>query len=208
MKIYRRLILITVLISFVTACGGGHDTTYTSYSSQSTGIVQIENNNSSLSIYEFNFSPFEQSTWGTNQLSSSLLAGLSFDITSVPTGSYDARALVKGLYSSYSTYLYNISVFEDDIVTAVSTDSGYTGSLKIVNGTVDAKITAIYVSPTTSSFWKESQINSEVVPSGSIHLFDIDTRLYDVKVVWDVGPDSFYYDKNIESLTLLTLTVS
>lgn len=208
MKVYRRVLLISALISFVTACGGGHGTTYTNSSSQPTGIVEIENNNSSLSIYEFNFSPSDQSTWGANQLSSPLIAGLSFDIHAVPTGSYDARAIVKGLYSTYSTYLHGVSVFEGDVVTAVSTDSGYTGSLKIINGTVDAKITAIYISPSTSSFWRENQIDFEVEPSGSIHLFDIDTGLYDVKVVWDVGPDSVYYDKSIESLTLLTLTAS
>ncbi len=202
MNIHIRLLLISLLISFVTACGGGHDSTY------STGTVELENDNSSLSIREFNFSPFDQSTWGANQLSSPLLAGLSFDITSVPTGTYDARALVKGLYSSYSTYIYDVPVFEGDIVTVVSTDSGYTGSLNIVNGTVDAKIIGLYLSPSTSSFWRENQIDFQIVPSGSMHLFDIVTGLYDVKVVWDVGPDSFYYDKSIESLTLLTLTVS
>jgi len=202
MNIHIRLLLISLLISFVTACGGGHDSTY------STGTVQLENDNSSLSIREFNFSPFDQSTWGANQLSSPLLAGLSFDITSVPIGTYDARALVKGLYSTYSTYIYDVPVFEGSIVTVISTDSGYTGSLKIVNGTVDAKIIGLYLSPSTSSVWRENQIDSQIVPSGSMHLFDVVTGLYDVKVVWDVGPDSFYYDKSIESLTLLTLTVS
>lgn len=201
MNIYKHLLLMLLTISLVTACDG-HDTHHP------TGTVQLENNNSSLSIDEFNFSPFDQSTWGANQLSSPLLAGLSFDISSVPIGTYDARALVKGLFSTYSTYLYDIPVFEGDLVTAVSTDSGYTGSLKIVNGTVDAKITALYISPSTSSVWRENQIDSEIVPSGSIHLFDVGTGLYDVKVVWDVGPDSIYYDKSIESLTLLTLTVS
>lgn len=197
-----RLLLMSLLISFLTACGGGKDATH------STGTVQLENNNSSLSVREFNLSPFDQATWGGNQLSSPLLAGLSFDIISVPIGTYDARALVKGLFSTYSTYLYDIPVIEGNIVTAVSTDSGYTGSLKIVNGTVDAKITGLYISPSTSSVWKESQIDSQIVPSGSIHLFDVANGLYDVKVVWDAGPDSFYYDKSIESLTLLTLTVS
>ena len=202
MNIHIRLLLISLLISFVTACGGGHEYTY------STGTVQLENDNSSLSIREFNFSPFDQSTWGANQLSSPLLAGLSFDITSVPIGTYDARALVKGLYSTYSTYIYDVPVIEGSIATVVSMDSGYTGSLKIVNGTVDAKIIGLYFSPSTSSDWRENQIDSQIVPSGSMHLFDVVTGLYDVKVVWDVGPDSFYYDKSIESLTLLTLTVS
>jgi len=206
MNVYIRLMLMSLLISLVTACGGGggydYDTTY------STGTVRLENENSSLSIDEFNFSPIDESTWGTNQLSSPLLAGLSFDILSVPTGIYDARALVKGLFSTYSTYLYDISVFGGESVTVVSTDSVYTGSLKIVNGTLDANITALYITPSTSSVWKENQINSYIVPSGSMHLFDIDTGLYDVKVVWDIGPDTFYYNKSIESLTLLTLTAS
>lgn len=201
MNVYKHLLLMLLTISLVTACDD-HDTTHP------TGTVQLENNNSSLSIHEFNLSPFDQSTWGANQLSSPLLAGLSFDISSVPIGTYDARALVKGLFSTYSTSLYDVSVFEGDIVTVISTDSGYTGSLKIVNGTVAEKITALYISPSTSSVWRENQINSEIVPSGSMHLFDFDTGLYDVKVVWDVGPDSIYYDKSIESLTLLTLTVS
>jgi len=208
MKIYIRLMLMSLLISLVTACGGGggydndYDTTY------STGTVRLENENSSLSIDEFNFSPIDQSTWGANQLSSPLLAGLSFDILSVPSGIYDARALVKGLFSSYSTYLYDISVYDGDAVTVVSTDSVYTGSLKVVNGTFDANIIALYITPSTSSVWKDNQIYSDIVPSGSMHLFDIDTGLYDIKVVWDIGPDTLYYNKSIESLTLLTLTVS
>ena len=199
MNVYIRRLLILSLISLVTACG---------YDDYPTGTVVLENNNSSLSIQEFNFSPFDQSSWGANQLSSPLLAGLSFEISSVPVGDYDARALVKGQFSTYSTYVYDIPVFEGDIVTVISTDSGYTGSLKIVNGTVDAKITALYISPSASSTWGENQVNSEIVPSGSMHLFDFDTGLYDVKVVWDAGPDTFYYDKSIESLSLLTLTVS
>lgn len=201
MNVYIRVLLISSLISLVTACGGPDDT-------YPTGTVVLENNNSSLSIQEFNISPFDQSSWGANQLSSPLLAGLSFDISSVPTDTYDTRALVKGLYSSYSTYIYDVPVFEGDIVTVVSTDSGYTGSLKIVNGTVDAKIIGLYFSPSTSSVWRENQIDYQIVPSGSMHLFDVTTGLYDVKVVWDVGPDTFYYDKSIESLSLLTLTVS
>jgi len=208
MKIYIRLMLMSLLVSLVTACGGGgghdhdYDTTY------STGTVRLENENSSLSIYEFNFSPVDQSTWGTNQLSSPLLAGLSFDIFSVPSGIYDTRALVKGLFSTYSTYLYGISVYGGDAVTVVSTDSVYTGSLKIVNGTLDANIIALYITSSISSVWKANQINSDILPSDSMHLFDIDTGLYDVKVVWDFGPDTLYYNKSIESLTLLTLTVS
>ncbi len=202
MNIHSRLLLILLLISTLTACGGAD------YYYESTGTVRLENDNSSLSIREFNFSPFNQSTWGANQLSSPLLAGLSFDISPVPIGSYDARVLVEGLYSSYSTFLYDVPVIEGSIFTVVSTDSGYTGSLKIVNGTVDAKIIALYLSPSTSSVWGGNQIDSQIVPSGSMHLFDVTTGLYDVKVVWDVGPDSIYLDKSIESLSLLKLTVS
>lgn len=208
MNVYIRLILMSLLVSLLTACGGGggHGDGYDK--NYSTGTVRLENENSSLSIDEFNFSPTDQSTWGTNQLTSPLLAGLSFDILSVPTGTYDARALVNGQFSNYSSYLYDITVFGGGAVTAVSTDSVYTGSLKIVNGTLDANIIALYITPSASSVWKENQVNSNIVPSGSMHLFDIDTGLYDVKVVWDIGPDTLYYNKSIESLTLLTLTAS
>ena len=123
MNVYIRLILMSLLVSLLTACGGGGGHDDYSDSTYSTGTVRLENNNSSLSIYEFNFSPIDQSTWGTNQLTSPLLAGLSFDILSVPAGIYDARALVKGQFSNYSSYLYDISVFDGDEVTAISTDS-------------------------------------------------------------------------------------
>ena len=46
MNIRIRLLIISLLFSLVTACGGGHN---------HTGTVQLENNNSSLSISEFNF---------------------------------------------------------------------------------------------------------------------------------------------------------
>ena len=77
MNVYIRLLLMTLFISLVTACDDGHG------NSHRTGTVVLENNNSSLSIHEFNFVPIDQSTWGANQLSLSLLAGLSFDISSV-----------------------------------------------------------------------------------------------------------------------------
>ena len=202
MNVFKRLLIISFFISLLTACGGGQGNYYP------TGTIVLENNNSSLSIQEFNLSPSDRSSWGANQLFSPLLAGLSFDISSVPAGMYDMWGLVKGQFSTYSTSLYDVPVYDGDIVTVVSTDSGYTGSLKIINGTVGTNITAIYISPSASSVWKENQINSDIVPSGSIHLFDITTGLYDVKIVWDSGPDTVYYNKSIESLSLLTLTAS
>ena len=201
MNVFTRLSGITVLLGMLTACGGGHG-------HDATGTVQLENNNSSLSIREFNLSPSYQSSWGANQLFEPLLAGLTFEIPSVLVGDYDARALVKGQFSTYSTSVYDIPVLEGDIVTMISTDSGYTGSVKIVNGTTDANIVAIYISPTTSATWGGNQVSSDIIPSGSLHLFDMDTGLYDVKIVWDSGSDTIYYDKSIESLSLLTLTAS
>lgn len=201
MNVFTRLSVISVLFSLLTACGGDHD-------HYSSGTVVLENNNSSLSIREFNFSSADQSTWGANQLYSPLLAGLSFDISSVPVDIYDVRALVRGQFSNYSTYIYDIPVYDRDIVTVISTDSGYTGSVKIVNGTTDANIMALYISSSTSATWGENQVSYEVVPSGSLHLYDLDSGLYDVKVVWDTGPDTIYYDRSIESLTLLTLNAS
>ncbi len=201
MKVFTRLSVISVLVSLLMACGGGHG-------HDATGTVQLENNNSSLSIREFNLSPSYQSSWGANQLFEPLLAGLTFEISSVPVGDYDVRAHVRGEFSNYSTYVYDIPVFEGDIVTVISSDSGYTGSVKIVNGTIDSNITAIYISPSSSTTWGGNQVEADIVPSGSIHLFDTDTGLYDVRIVWDVGSDTFYYDKSIESLSLLTLTAS
>ena len=201
MKVFTRLSVISVLVSLLTACGGGHG-------HDASGTVQLENNNSSLSIREFNLSPSYQSSWGANQLFEPLLAGLTFEISSVPVADYDVRARVRGEFSNYSTYVYDIPVFEGDFVTVISSDSSYTGSVKIVNGTTDSNITAIYISPSTSTTWGGNQLEADIVPAGSVHLYEIDSGLYDVKIVWDAGPDTIYYDRSIESLSLLTLTTS
>jgi hypothetical protein len=87
-------------------------------------------------------------------------------------------------------------------------NSSFTGSLEIRNNTVSANIIAVYVVPADAPTWGVNQISSVIAPSGLRHLTDFPPGFYDVKVVWNFGPDSVYYDVKLDSLTLITLNVN
>jgi hypothetical protein len=83
----------------------------------------------------------------------------------------------------------------------------YTGSLEIRNNTVGATIIEVYVVPSNASSWGLNQTSSVIRPGDILQLYDMEPGFYDVMIVWNVGPDSIYYDIPVDSLTVTTLDV-
>lgn len=190
------LVLLAAVIVSLSGCGmGGGDT---------TGTIELING-SIVTIDGFYLAPVDQRSWGPNILSNLLFSGQQTSIVDIYPGLYDAKIRASGVYSDYFGYLYDIPIDAGNRFWLYVYDSSFTGSLEIRNNTMNADIIAVYVVPADASTWGVNQISSVIVPSGLRHLTDFPPGLYDVKVVWNFGPDSVYYDVRINSLTLTTL---
>jgi hypothetical protein len=206
MHIKKRLFSLAMLLLLFSlhACGGGGATD--PVPPPGTGTVRLHNNSGVTIDYAY-LTLSTSSTWGPNQLPGPLASGYYYDIFDVAAGTYDAQAVVAGVYSTYYGYFYSFGISAGSTSDLYAVSSGFTGSLKIVNGTVGAYILGLYVTPSESQSWGVNQIFSGIGPSGSKHLTDLPAGPYDIMVVWDTGPDSFYWSNPISSLTLLTQTV-
>ncbi len=172
----------------------------------STGAIEL-NNNSIATIDGFYLAPVDQRSWGPNILAGPLFPGQYTSIVDISPGFYDAKIRAAGAYSDYFGYLYDIPVSADDYLALYVYDYSFTGSLEIRNNTFGANIVGVYVVPADASTWGADQTSSVIRPSELLHLTDFAPGSYDLKIVWNVGPDSIYYDIRIDSLTLTTLNV-
>jgi hypothetical protein len=172
----------------------------------STGTLRLYNE-STVTIDYFYLSPASQTKWGNNLLPAPLSSNHIADILNLSPGVYDAKVTVIGQFSTYSTYSYDFWISEGFMSELTVVDSSFSGSLKIVNNTGGATIIALYVVPASATSWGVNQLSSPVAPSGSVHLYDMIPDVYDIRVVWNVGADSFYYNIPVDSLTLTTQNV-
>jgi hypothetical protein len=193
------LVLLAAIIVSLSSCGTGDDRT--------TGTIELINN-SIVTIDGFYLAPVDQRSWGPNILSRLLFSGQQTSIVDIYPGLYDAKIRASGVYSDYFGYLYDIPISAGSRLGLYVYNSSFTGSLEIRNNTVSANIIAVYVVPADAPTWGVNQISSVIAPSGLRHLTDFPPGFYDVKVVWNFGPDSVYYDVKIDSLTLITLNVN
>lgn len=88
-----------------------------------TGNVKVINGSSSYSITELYISPSSSSTWGANQLSSSIPAGGSHTVTNVPPDTYDLKAVFSN-GSTYTKFDFTVSAGQTTTITATSTSPG------------------------------------------------------------------------------------
>ncbi len=176
------------------------------YYGDGTGTLRLING-STVVIDFFYLSPADSSSWGPNLLYGPLSSLASADIVDIAAGLYDARAKVIGQYSEYSAYSYDVPIRENVIYDLYAYDSSFTGSLKIINRSGGATIVAVYVVPGPATSWGANQLSAPVGPSAALHLYDMADGNYDIRIVWDAGPDSFYYDIPVDSLTLTTQNV-
>lgn len=212
LKFFLLMTAICLSLSFIgTGCHDDdddyhhdHDGGYNGYG---TGTLRLING-STVTIDTFYLSPADSLAWGPNLMSGPLPSFSSADIVDISAGTYDARAKVIGQYSEYSAYSYDIPIREYRIYDLYAYDSSFTGSLRIVNQSAGATIVAVYVVPASATSWGANQLSAPVGPSAAVHLYDMDDGDYDIRVVWDAGPDSLYYDIPVDSLTLTTKNVT
>ncbi|MBA4421688.1 MAG: hypothetical protein C0390_01155 [Syntrophus sp. (in: bacteria)] len=191
------LVFMAAVILSLSGCGGSEDT---------PGTIEL-NNNSVATIDGFYLAPVNQASWGANILAGPLFSGQQTFIVDIVPGYYDAKIRAAGVYSDYFGYLYDIYIAAGITRQLNVRNSSFTGSLEIRNTTLGFNIIGIYVVPADAPTWGANLISSAIGPLGSRQFIDISPGLYDVKVVWNVGPDSIDYDIRIDSLTLTTLNV-
>ena len=189
------LVFMAVAIVSLAGCGGSED---------SLGSIEL-NNNSVATVDRFYLAPIDQISWGPNILASPLYPGEYTYILDIIPGYYDAKIRAAGQYSDYFGYLYDIPIFAGIMRPLNIHNSSFTGSLEIRNATLGFNIIGVYVVPADAPTWGTNQTSSVIGPSGVLHLTDLTPGFYDVKVVWNSGPDNIYYDIRIDSLTLTTI---
>jgi hypothetical protein len=199
------LVFMAAVILSLSSCGGGGDVIYIPPES-TTGTIKLIND-SVVTIDGFYLAPADQSSWGPNILSGPLFPGEYTFIVDIFSDFYDSKIRATGVYSDYFGYLYGIPIAADDTVPLNVYNSSFTGSLEIRNNTLNANIVGIYVVPSNAPTWGVNQTSSVIGPSGLLHLTDFTPGFYDVRVVWNAGPDSIDYDIKVDSLTLTTLNV-
>ncbi len=118
---------------FTVTSGGTTPITATSASGINTGSVAVTNGSSTYAITELYISPSSSSTWGSNQISSSIAVGSTRTITGIPVGTYDLQAV----FSNAQTYTltgFSVTANQTFAVTAVHSSTG--GSSGTITGRV------------------------------------------------------------------------
>lgn len=196
------LFWFVVLLSTVFGCGGSDsdDPLY------DTGTLMFYND-TSLPISSLYLTPSDASSWGADQLDDDLHPGEHYTMTGIAAGYYDVKATIIGEWSTYNGYIYDNPIEAWHTYPLYAYDSDFTGSMEIINDAGSSYyIEGVYVSPRDASTWGPNQITQRLAPGESVHLFDLPQGFYDVWVVWNTAPvDVYYYDREIVSLTLLTL---
>jgi hypothetical protein len=200
--LFRLLIVFGALILAGCGDGGGGGGS----SSAATGSLKIANG-AGQSIYYLYVSAASSSSWGSDQLGSSVIAnGSSFTLTSVPAGSYDVKVIFA---DGTIRYQYGVSVTSGNTTTVTfSAVSGTTGSIKATNSSGVSQY-YWYVRTAGAASWGVDQLGSSILANGSsFTLTGIAPGAYDTKFVQSDGVTSRYlYNFNVTAGTTYTVTV-
>jgi hypothetical protein len=176
------------------------------YHDYSLGAIELRNY-SDATIDRFYLPSIDQPLWGPNILADFIYPDDYMQITDIDPGNYDAMITVRDPYSDYFAYVYDIHIEPGLIYTLDVDNYSFTGSLEIHNNTSGTDIIGLYVVSVSNPTWGDNQASSDIRPSCTIHLNDFDPGRYDVRVIWNAGPETVYNDISIDSLVLTTLDV-
>jgi hypothetical protein len=198
---------LLVLVSVITlySCKGEDIDTQTATATTKGAIKLI--NNASLPINHAYLSLSNSSVWGDDLLKTAIASNTSFQMNDIEKGQYDGKAEIVGSLSTYHAFLYGITVTANDTNTLTATNNGFTGSIKITNSFITGcDIVGIYVTLSSDQYWGGNYITSAIPFSSSAHIYDLAAGFYDIKVVWNIGVESYAYNQQIDPLSLTTVT--
>lgn len=199
-----QIVVIALLLMSVGACGDSPGT-----SGSSMGFINLRNQTSVTAVDEFYLSPSDASTWGDNNLETSLPYGSAILFEGVSPDTYDARIVVNGYYSTYFSYAYGFEVQAGKTFEITVDDTTFTGTHEIINNyTVEATdtITELYISPSSSATWGSNQLDAGILPGTTEQITDIPPDTYDIKYVWSDGSENYKWGVEIKSLTVNSST--
>lgn len=157
-----------------------------------TGNLRVTNGSGSYSMTELYISPSGSSSWGPNQLSSSLSAGSAITITQISPGSWDVKAVWSTGGVAY-TYSLTVSGGLTTYVT-MTPPAPTTGSMQVTNGSGSYSMTELYiivsgslVDPAIAGNWGPNQLSSSLSPGWYITFTSVPAGTYWVKSVWSNG---------------------
>lgn len=84
--------------------GAGQTYYLTAYNSNFSGSLKVSDGNSTYSLTGVYVSPTSSSTWGVNQIPTPIPSGGSYDIQTIPAGTYDLKCVFSSGASSTGTY--------------------------------------------------------------------------------------------------------
>lgn len=187
MRIRRWLLCVLSVLyaSALVSCGGGSNTVRAA-----NGTLRVFNN-TTLSITVVNLDPVSQPTWGPNQLTSSIPAGGTRDITGVPPGQYDFRAILSD--GSFAT-LFGLTIASGQVTTVTVNQPVTTGSIRTQNNT-SLSVTELHVAPAASAGWGLNQLTSPIPAGGSFLLTSIPPGTYKYRATLSDG--TVYLDPSV-----------
>jgi hypothetical protein len=146
-----------------------------------SGSLRVVNGSTST-ISQLFVSPASQSTWGPNQLTTSIPPGGSTTVNGIPPGSYDLKAVASGGATTWQTN--GVTIVAGGTFTWTVLPPA--GSLRVVNST-SYTITQLFVSPASQGTWGADQLPTTIPPGGSFTVVDIPAGTYDLKAVASDG---------------------
>ncbi len=159
-------------------------------------------NSTALEVTEVYVATASSSTWGANQLSSSIAPGSSRTISNITAGVYDVRAVAS---DGSQVERYGVQLTEGGAFTWTLVPTS--GSLRIVNG-YTSPIAEVYVSSASSGTWGPSQLSAPIAVGGSFTLTDIPAGNYDLRAVAADGAYVESYGVSIQAGGIVTWTLT
>ncbi len=215
MKKLKFYFLFFMSTAFILNCGGGDGNLADDPASKVTnGTIRLHND-ATVPIDEGYLSPQGTTTWGVNQMSETLLPGTYGDLEDVPTGTYDVKVRAIRPISTYSGYLYDAEILEEQTYDLYVNNASFTGSIALLNNFIPSdSITEIYVSPTTSDSWGDNILSSALASSEVFHLYNVPTyptNTYDIGIRFasdpalPAGPVWVLLGETVESLSITSI---
>lgn len=195
-----------ILFGALLACGGGGGGGGSAPPPPSTGSIHVTNGSNNLPMTELYVAPANSTTWGPNQLTTSLSAGGAITLTSVSVGTWDIRAV----WSNGATYTE-----PSEVVTAGSTcyctlTPATTGTIRVTNASGSYPMTELYISESSSPTWGSNQLTSSLAPNSSLSFTGLAPGSWDVKGVWSNGGGYTQFSLQVTAgvITNVTMTPS